>query len=129
MKTKRVKKLIQIPKLLLLILAFISLAKTTKTATNNVLLGETIYKSVPVNLRVNLRAYPMGIDSHPAFGWDSKVTRQTAYQIQVVASLSDFKNGKFRWNSGKVKSWTDNQISYNGSALKSATRYYWMVCV
>lgn len=128
MNTKHKKELLQMPWILFVILAFIGILNYTAAFSTNVF-AEKIHKSFPANLKVNLRVVPIGIDSHPAFGWDSKVTSQTAYQIQVATSISDFKVGKFIWNSGKVKSSTDNQISYNGSALKSATRYYWRVCV
>jgi alpha-L-rhamnosidase len=128
MKTKR-KKTSQMHWTLLLILSFAVIANSNTVFSINVLSIKKTQRVVPANLTVNLRVKPIGIDSHPAFSWDSNVSSQTAYQIQVATSINDFNIKKFIWNTGKVKSPMDNQISYDGSVLKSATRYYWRVCV
>jgi hypothetical protein len=103
MKPKRIKEFLQMPWKLLVILAFDGIANSTTVFSINVLSAEKRQRSVPSNLKVNFRTMPLGIDSHPAFGWDSKVTGQTAYQIQVATSISDIKVGKFILNSNKVK--------------------------
>lgn len=83
----------------------------------------------PMNLTVNNRMNPLGIDTHPQFAWDSRTAVQTAYQIQVAASENQLQAGDLLWDSGKVISSDDLQIRYNGPALQSATRYYWKVRV
>ena len=74
---------------------------------------------------------PLGVEARiPCFGWqiyeDGKDVIQKAYQIEVFEDL-----GKNRcvWNSGKVADGESLFVEYDGSPLKSATRYHWHVRV
>lgn len=83
----------------------------------------------PVNLKVNGLVAPLGIDSkNPTFSWQTKSDergfRQSAYEISVKAM-----DGEEVWNSGKVESALQNQISYAGSPFRSCTSYSWNVTV
>ncbi|MDN3579944.1 alpha-L-rhamnosidase [Mucilaginibacter flavus] len=74
---------------------------------------------------------PIGMDiSHPRLSWKiatgQKNTLQEAYTI-VVSTDASFSSAKTVWNTGKVSSDSSVLITYNGAALKSATRYYWRV--
>jgi alpha-L-rhamnosidase len=76
---------------------------------------------------------PLGIDiTHPRLSWEinttQKNTLQQAYNI-VVATDASFSSSKLVWNTGKVMSDSSVFVTYNGAALKSATRYYWRVKV
>ncbi len=58
---------------------------------------------------------------------ESNVT-QTAYQILVASSEEKLRNNQADvWDSGKVISNKNLQISYNGNPLKSETKYFWKV--
>lgn len=83
----------------------------------------------PVNLKVNGLVAPLGIDSkNPTFSWQTKSDergfQQSAYEISVKTI-----DGEEVWNSGKVESALQNQISYMGSPLRSCTSYSWKVTV
>ena len=81
----------------------------------------------PTNLTVNYTAHPLGIQSSPRFAWDSRATRQSAYEIRVATS-SDFRGGAV-WDSGRTASPNDLQVAYGGPPPKSHTRYFWQVRV
>jgi len=89
----------------------------------------------PINLRVNYRVNPVGIDTkQPLFSWrinDARAeAKQTAWQIFVATSPELLKKGTpDMWNSGKQTSGQTKQIIYNGKPLKSSVRYYWRVRV
>jgi alpha-L-rhamnosidase len=74
---------------------------------------------------------PIGTDiTHPRLSWKiattEKNTLQQAYNIAVATDAS-FSSAKTVWNTGKVSSDSSVLVTYNGAALKSATRYYWRV--
>jgi len=76
---------------------------------------------------------PMGIDVlHPRLSWkistSQRNTLQQAYNIRVATDAS-FSSSKTVWNTGKVNADSSVLITYNGTALKSGTRYYWQVKV
>ncbi|MDN3549401.1 glycoside hydrolase family 78 protein [Mucilaginibacter aquaedulcis] len=76
---------------------------------------------------------PMGIDAlHPRLSWKintpQRNTLQQAYNIRVATDVA-FSPSKTIWNTGKVKADSSVLITYNGTALKSGTRYYWQVKV
>jgi alpha-L-rhamnosidase len=82
------------------------------------------------NLRCENRIDPHGLDiPFPRFSWQlESVERnqvQTAYEIRV--GMKSSKN-KF-WNSGKQISGQSAFVPYSGSALQSATTYFWQVRV
>ncbi len=87
------------------------------------------------HLICNGNANPLGVDDiAPKLSWqlcsNQNETSQSAYQIQVAASMEDLSNGDIlMWNTGKVASSTSIQISYAGKALFSAHYYYWKVRV
>lgn len=68
---------------------------------------------------------PFGIDRNPTFSWkmksDQSATYQTAYQIIVK------KEGVCIWDSEKIESDKNFDISYLGPDLESGSEYEWMV--
>ncbi|WP_439697688.1 glycoside hydrolase family 78 protein [Mucilaginibacter sp. AW1-7] len=90
-------------------------------------------KPVVESLTAEYLTNPIGIDiSHPRLSWKintaQRNTLQQAYTI-VVATEASFSSSKTVWNTGKVASDSSVFVTYNGVALKSATRYYWRVKV
>jgi alpha-L-rhamnosidase len=82
------------------------------------------------NLRCENRIDPHGLDiPFPRFSWQLESVQrnqgQTAYEIRV--GMKSSKN-KF-WNSGKQISGQSAFVPYSGSALQSATTYFWQVRV
>ena len=76
-------------------------------------------------LRVDQTARPLGVDNpHPALSWLPGV-EQTAYRVSVGTSAG----AQDVWDSGKVASSDSVGITYDGPALKAATRYFWTVQV
>lgn len=92
--------------------------------------AETAIKHLQVEYQTN----PLGIDvSKPRFNWQMDADRygaeQQAYRLMVSASADDLRNGQYVYDSGKVSSDSSVGITYEGSALKPETRYYWKVFV
>jgi alpha-L-rhamnosidase len=82
------------------------------------------------NLRCENRINPMGLDIiSPRFSWQLESTErnqaQTAYEIRVGKKSSKQE----LWNSGKQTSAQSAFVPYSGSALQSATAYFWQVRV
>jgi alpha-L-rhamnosidase len=78
---------------------------------------------------------PLGVDKpNPRFSWrvalkgsPSKANRglaQGSYQVQVS---TDDAFSSLVWDSEQVKDKSTAHIAYNGTALKSDTKYYWRV--
>ena len=95
--------------------------------------SEQTSPDAPTGLQCEYIQNPLGIDvDTPRFSWvvnDAKRgVLQTAYQIIVSSSESNLRqdDGEL-WNSGKVPSSQQVNISYEGEPLSSATRYYWKV--
>lgn len=89
--------------------------------------------TAPDNLLVNGIENPQAIDNGtPLFTWMMHdVDRgevQTACQILVASSHANIDaNVGDLWNSGKLLSARSASFKYSGSALSSATRYWWKV--
>ncbi|MBW4891724.1 glycoside hydrolase family 78 protein [Mucilaginibacter sp. HMF5004] len=90
---------------------------------------------IPVSLKCELRANPLGIDlPNPCLSYilkaasNTKGSRQTAYQIWVSGS-SDFKAAAELWDSKKVVSSQMAYIIYTGKALISNQKCWWKVRV
>lgn len=87
------------------------------------------------DLLVEYLEEPLGLDTlNPRFSWKLKSgkrgQRQTAYLVLVASSYKNIKDGKGDiWDSGKVKSFGQSNIRFEGSKLKSRTKYYWKVKV
>ncbi len=90
----------------------------------------------PTVLRCEYLVNPVGIDvTAPRLSWTLESTdpeargqSQTAYQIQVAATLSELLEGRAeRWDSGRVESDATAQIVYEGSELVSGTVCWWRV--
>lgn len=80
-------------------------------------------------LRCNYLKNPLGTSlRQPRFNWrltsDTKGAQQRAYHIQV-ALRPDFS--ELLWDTDWVKSDASIQISYQGPALDSMTKYFWRV--
>ncbi|MVT10662.1 family 78 glycoside hydrolase catalytic domain [Chitinophaga tropicalis] len=91
--------------------------------------------TIPVNLRCDFRADPIGIDvSQPVLSWTIKTdageraVRQTAYEVMVATSRELLSAGKGDlWHPGKVLSDKMGQIVYTGKALQSSQQCWWKV--
>jgi alpha-L-rhamnosidase len=89
----------------------------------------------PVQLRTEHRTNPLGMDAAtPYFAWQSDATTpnwmQSAYQILVATSEKNLTTGKADiWDSGRIATSDSINIPYSGPALKSQTRYFWLVRV
>lgn len=74
------------------------------------------------------------VQNQPRLSWQlvSKefYASQIGYQILVSSSEEKLKNGEGDiWNSGRVNSEKNLQITYSGTPLKSETKYFWKVKV
>jgi alpha-L-rhamnosidase len=89
-----------------------------------------------INPRVEYLINPLGLDVlKPRFSWayaiddeSKKNEKQFSYRIYVSDSLDALKKDEANcWDSQKHDSDRSNQIEYQGSPLKSNTKYYWKV--
>jgi alpha-L-rhamnosidase len=85
-----------------------------------------------IELRVNDKPSPVGVDAVPHFGWrasdETRDALQAGYRIQVAASREALERGEeLVWDSGRVRSNLVNAVPYGGPPLESDTRYYWRV--
>ena len=87
------------------------------------------------DLRTNNLKSPLGVDTaSPALSWtnqsDGFNQRQTHYRIEAAATASDLTSDtRLLWDSGKVASDRNSDITYQGGALVSRQRVYWRVQV
>jgi alpha-L-rhamnosidase len=87
------------------------------------------------NLRCEMLVNPLGIDAvQPRFSWqlESKQRNvvQTSYQIIVSSSEQKLNVGDGDvWKSSIINDSKSLLISYGGTALQSATKYFWKVKV
>jgi alpha-L-rhamnosidase len=78
---------------------------------------------------------PLGIDvAKPRFSWTFITTTrnqfQSAYELLVSDNLAAIQQGKGNiWTTGKITTAQNLHIEYNGTPLKSFTKYYWRVRV
>jgi alpha-L-rhamnosidase len=90
-------------------------------------------KVAVVRLTCEYLVDPIGIDiMKPRLIWElvssGRGTMQTAYQIAVAATEKDLKEkNNWLWDSGKVSSAYSVHCEYDGPALQSRKRYFWMV--
>lgn len=90
-----------------------------------------------VNLRCESVNAPLGVtEPQPRLGWELRANgskrgqTQTAYRILVASSLKLLGKGKGDlWDTGKVKSSRQNQISYAGKTLGKGQPCHWRVQV
>jgi alpha-L-rhamnosidase len=85
-------------------------------------------------LKAEYKQNPIGIDQlKPRFFWllesNLRNTMQTAYHIQVSLDRDFRKSDRMVWDTGMIVSDQSIQVEYNGSALKTGTRYFWRVRV
>ncbi|AOW11200.1 hydrolase [Flavobacterium gilvum] len=87
------------------------------------------------HLKCEMDVNPLAVNTNqPRLSWqlvskESNVS-QTAYQILVASSAEKLQKNKADvWNSGKVISNKNLQITFGGSPLKSETKYFWKVKV
>lgn len=87
------------------------------------------------HLRCEMTENPLDVNTNqPRLSWQlvSKKSNvsQTAYQILVSSSEEKLKKNEADiWNSGKVVSNKNLQITYNGASLKTESKYFWKVKV
>lgn len=90
----------------------------------------------PTALRCEYRAEPLGMDEvQPRLSWinaaeaNVRGQRQTAWQVQVAAAVSELGAPGSAWDSGKVASPESTQVVYEGQPLRPRQRYVWRVRV
>lgn len=76
---------------------------------------------------------PLGIDvMTPRFSWviaaNERNQKQTAYQIRVAESPEKLRTPNI-WDSGKITGDQSQFVPYHGAALRSRSRYFWVVRV
>jgi alpha-L-rhamnosidase len=81
-------------------------------------------------LQTNARTTPLGISGEaPTFSWKSaseqRGVMQGAYEVRVGTSAESDDV----WSSGQVASDDQADVTYDGPALESQTRYFWQVKV
>jgi len=87
----------------------------------------------PARLTCEYIVNPLGIDtSKPRLSWilisKERDQEQASYELIVSDNMEDIQQLKGNvWSTGKVVSSQSLHVIYNGSALKSFTRYYWCV--
>ncbi len=86
------------------------------------------------DLRVNSLDTPLGVDDNPVFSWIIRQEgiggAQSAYRIFVATTAEKAAAGTGDvWDSGKVESSVNYDVSYAGQALTSKTDYFWAVQV
>lgn len=87
------------------------------------------------HLRCEMAENPLAvIQNQPRLSWQlistAQNVTQSAYQILVASSEEKLKKNEADiWNSGKVISNKNLQITYNGTSLKNETKYFWKVKV
>jgi hypothetical protein len=88
-----------------------------------------------VHLTCEMVENPLAVNTNqPRFSWqlvskEQNVT-QTGYQILIASSEEKLKEDQGDiWNSGRVNSNKNLQITFGGSPLKSETKYFWKVKV
>lgn len=84
------------------------------------------------NPRCEYMTNPLGIDILcPRLSWEIispvRGTMQTAYQVLVSTSETDFEKSNIVWDSGKIASDRSICCEYAGKPLESRNRYYWIV--
>ncbi len=95
----------------------------------------TLSKIMPVRLRCEYQASPLGLDSTaPRLSWwldsSQQGERQSAYQVVVASSAAKLAAGSYDlWDSGRIASGENVHVVYGGKALKSAARCFWKVRV
>ncbi|WP_205472699.1 family 78 glycoside hydrolase catalytic domain [Nocardioides sp. SYSU D00038] len=82
-------------------------------------------------LQTNGRTEPLGIPGEPPMlGWRGESTGrdvvQSAYQVRVATSEDDLGSAPL-WDTGKVVSDRQADVTYAGPALESQARYVWQV--
>lgn len=86
------------------------------------------------DLTCEYRTDPLGIDVPvPRLSWKIRSTQynvqQAAYEVRVSTQPNRWSGDVVVWQSGKVSSDRSILVSYGGTPLRSATRYYWQVRV
>ncbi len=98
-----------------------------------VLVGVPRASAGPVDLRVDSRVNPLGIDAaKPKLSWRSDDTakdwKQAAYRIEVASDPSKLgQNKPDVWDSGRVSSNESIGIAYEGPEMVAGKRYFWRV--
>ncbi len=86
-------------------------------------------------LEVNYLREPIGVDDQqPTFSWmltsDGYDKQQSAYRIVVSSAREKAERHQGDvWDSGKVEGEDNYDVVYEGTELKSRTKYYWSVQV
>lgn len=87
------------------------------------------------HLRCEMTENPLAVNTNqPRLSWQLVSQKsnlsQTAYQILVASSEEKLKKNEGDiWNSGKVVSNKNLQITYSGTPLKNESKYFWKVKV
>ncbi|MEO1450344.1 MAG: sulfatase, partial [Bacteroidota bacterium] len=94
-----------------------------------------VYRNPPAGLTVEFIRDPAGVPIHdpsPEFSWQipAEVGGQIAYQILVASSPDKInQNQGDIWNSGRIRSQSSYNVSYQGPPLYPGQSCYWKVRV
>jgi alpha-L-rhamnosidase len=103
------------------------------TAAGSSTAAATWAATAPKGLTVEHQAAPLAVEpARPMLGWalggGQTGARQSAYQVRVSTSRAGIAAGRgLLWDSGKVSSAASANVPYDGPALASSERYWWIV--
>ncbi|MBQ1490885.1 MAG: hypothetical protein IIZ39_02900, partial [Blautia sp.] len=93
-------------------------------------LAEEYQKDALVNLLVEGKASPLGVDTPtPSFSWQMASTRTGARQESYQLVVTKAEGGEIVWDSGVVASRESVAVPYGGEDLSPATGYEWTVSI
>lgn len=87
----------------------------------------------PVNLKCEYSDNPLGVDTpSPRFSWVVDTSQRNAFQsaCQILVATDEqllHNQNADIWDSGKIETDKNFNISYNGKKLESGQRYFWCV--
>jgi alpha-L-rhamnosidase len=103
------------------LLAAIGLVGTTPAASASGV-------NTPIGLTVGQRSAPADVDDlTPLLGWQVPTGKQSAYQVQIAETRPALMSGERVWDSGKVSSGANTNVTYTGPALDRGEQYAWRV--
>lgn len=105
-----------------------ALAGSASAAAGPAIHHAAAHGAAPNALTVGHVSEPVDVDdlTSPLLGWHVGAGMQSAYEIQV-ATTADRIAAPDVWDSGRVRSATNDNVTYAGPALKAASGYFWRV--
>lgn len=84
--------------------------------------------AAPTHLTVGQLAAPVDVENltAPLLGWQVGAGVQSAYEVQMATTAADVEAAGV-WDSGKIASAENANVTYTGPALSASSGYYWRV--